>query len=234
MTVKTTMMLGGALVLLASAADAHVSIASGNGVANTTQLVTFGVGHGCSGADTYRVVVDIPAGVTSVRTLTSDFGRATAQTNAAGLVTSVTWQKPDADLLPGDTGYYELRVRMRLPDAPFTTVYFPAHQTCRTAAGVMTTVDWIGTPGMTAPDGGMLEAAPALNLVPARRPGWNQFTVPQRIADPSVFFGDALIVWRGTAAYSANPTTTQLIMMTPGVTALTGGIQPNEQIWVRY
>lgn len=234
MTVKMTLMLGGAIVLLASAAEAHVSITSGNGVANATQLVTFGVGHGCEGADTYRVVVDIPASVTSVRTLTSDFGRATAQTNAAGVVTSVTWQKPDADLLPGDTGYYELRLRLRAPDAPFTTVYFPVHQTCRTAAGVMTTVDWVGTPGMTAPDGGTIEPAAALNLLPARRPGWNQFTVPQRVADPSVFFGDALIVWRGTAAYSANPATTQLIMATPGVTALTGGIQPNEQVWVRY
>lgn len=234
MTLKMTATLGAALVLIASAAEAHVSITSGNGVANTTQVVTFGVGHGCDGADTYRVVIDIPTGITSVRTLTSDFGRATAQTNMAGLVTSVTWQKADADLLPGDTAYYALQVRMRLPDAPFTTVYFPVHQTCRTAAGVMTTVDWVGTPGMTAPDGGAIEPAAALNLVPARRPGWNQFTVSQRIVDPSVFFGDALIVWRGTAAYSANPATTQLIMATPGVTALTGGIQPNEQVWVRY
>jgi hypothetical protein len=53
------------------------------------------------------------------------------------------------------------------------------------------------------------------------------------VAEPSVFFGDALIVWKGAAAYSANPTTKELIAGTPGVTALTS-LAVGDELWVRY
>ncbi len=234
MRASVSMIFGAAAAMFASVADAHVSIVSGSAVANTTQVVTFGVGHGCSGADTYSVQIEIPSTVTSIRPMASDFGRAAVQTNAAGAVTSVTWQKSDADALPGDTGYYELRVRLRPPNAPFTTVYFRAHQTCRSATGALTTVDWVGLPTDTAPDGGTApEPAAALNLVPARLPGWNQYTVTSAIANLATFFSDALIVWRSTAAYSVNPNTRTLITSTPGVTALTA-LSPSDSIWVRY
>ena len=137
-------------------AEAHVSVASGVGFANATNEVAFGVGHGCNGHDTYKVVLDIPAGVTAVRTLTSDFGPATVTVDAMGNVTTVTWQKPLANLLPSDTAYYKLSARMRLPDAPYTSVYFKFHQTCRDSTGVEETVDWVGLPTDPAvPDGGV-------------------------------------------------------------------------------
>jgi periplasmic copper chaperone A len=214
-------------------ASAHISIASGPAAANTNQEVTFGVGHGCAGADTYKVRVHIPAGVTSVLPLRSDFGKPSVEKDAAGIVTAVVWQKPDAEVLDADFAYYKLVVRMRIPNAPFTVLYFPTEQTCRSANGTLSTVAWSMLPTDPVVDGGPDEPAPQLRIVPARRPGWNKYVVTQAMSDLSVFFGDALIVWKGAAAYSANPTTVELIAGTAGVTPL-ASLASNDEIWVRY
>ena len=73
-------LLSGATLFWPLSALAHGrDYASGPGFANTTQEVSFGVGHGCSGTDTYSVRIEIPAGVTSVRPETSDFGKTTVK-----------------------------------------------------------------------------------------------------------------------------------------------------------
>jgi len=228
--------LGAMAVVCASAtpASAHVSVVSGAGVANATQEVHFGVGHGCAGADTVRVRVEIPASVTSVRPMPSDFGRISVEKDAAGLVSAVVWQKADADFLDADLAYYKLTIRLKVPNQPFTAVFFPAHQVCRAADGTMTTVRWVGLPGDPVVDGGASdEPAPALVVVPARRAGWNKLTVAAAVSDLATFFADALIVWKGAAAWSPNPATTDLIGATAGVTALTA-LAANDEIWVRY
>ncbi len=219
--------------LLAPAlASAHISVASGPGFANTTQEISFGVGHGCAGADTYSVKIDIPAGVTSVRPERSDFGRVSVEKNAAGDVIAVIWQKPEAELLAGDISYYKLVIRLKVPNKPFTTLHFPTHQTCKASDGTLTTVNWVGT-SETHGGGEEDEPAPALKIVPARKPGWNKYTVPSDMSDLSVFFGDAQIVWKGTAAYSPNAATVELAAGTSGVTALTE-LKANDEIWVKY
>jgi hypothetical protein len=78
------------LVLLPVLALGHVSVVSAPGLANTTQEVVFGVGHGCAGNDTSSVRIAIPAGVTSVRTLSSDFGASTVEQDLSGAPTAVT------------------------------------------------------------------------------------------------------------------------------------------------
>ncbi|WP_437962426.1 DUF1775 domain-containing protein (plasmid) [Sorangium sp. So ce119] len=88
----------------AMVAHAHVSV-SGPAFAGATHEASFGVGHGCDGADTYRVKVQIPAGVTSVRPMDSTFGKAALEKDAEGNVTAVVWTKPLADVLPADTSY---------------------------------------------------------------------------------------------------------------------------------
>ncbi len=226
-------LLAAAATLLAPAiASAHISVSSGPGFANATQEIAFGVGHGCAGADTLSVKIDIPAGVTSVRALRSDFGKAEIEKNAAGDVIAVIWQKPEAELLAGDFGYYKLTLRLKVPNKPFTTLFFPTHQTCKASDGTVTTVHWVG---MTESHGGgeTDEPAPALKILPARKAGWNKYTVPADISDLSGFFSDALIVWKGTAAYSPNPATTELAKGTSGVTELTE-LKANDAIWVRY
>jgi uncharacterized protein YcnI len=218
--------------LVPALAHAHLSVPSGPGFANTTQEIVFGVGHGCAGADTYTVKMEIPAGVTSVRPVRSDFGKVSVEKNAEGDVIAVIWQKAEADLLEGDISYYKLAVRLKLPNQPFTTLYFPTHQTCKAADGTLTTTHWIGTP---ANSGGSEppEPAPALQVLPARKAGWNRFTVPAAITDLNLFFGDAQIVWKGSAAFSPNPATMEMVNATSGVTALTA-LQANDEIWVRY
>jgi hypothetical protein len=219
----------GAALMAAATASAHVSIGSGPAVADAGQEVTFNVGHGCSlpgggSADTVKLVIDIPPGVGSVRPLPNPFGKATVTGNP---VTQVTYEKAPADELDDDTQYYKLTIRLRPPNAPFTKLYFKVHQYCK---GVAEPSEWIATPD--APDGG---AGPAAELVvlPPRLPGWNKYTVPVSIPDLSVFFKDAAIVWKGNAAYSANPHTASQIASEPGVVALTA-LEANDEIWVKY
>ncbi|HYQ01554.1 MAG TPA: YcnI family protein [Polyangiaceae bacterium] len=225
-----TAAFAGFAALVSSTAQAHVSIASGPAFAKTSQEVAFGVGHGCAGADTVRVQIDIPAGVTSVRPETSDFGQVDVETDAGGSVVSVTWTKADANVLDADTQYYKLLLRLKAPDQPFTKVYFPAHQTCRAKDGTETVVDWVG---IDEAEDSMIEPAPTLYVLPPRFPGWNKFTVNTAVDDLKGFFGDAQIVWSGSKAYSINPATTELIAGTSGSSALTALVE-GEQIWVRY
>jgi len=229
---RTTLTAGlaGFVALVSANAHAHISIASGPVFANTSQEVAFGVGHGCSGADTVRVQVEIPAGVTSVRPETSDFGQVDVETDAGGSVVSVTWTKADADVLEADTQYYKLLLRLKAPDQPFTKLYLPAHQTCRAADGSKTVVDWVG---IDEAEDSNVEPAPTLYVLPARFPGWNKFTVPNAIDDLAGYFADAQIVWSKSKAFSVNPTTTELIAATAGASALTS-LAAGEQIWVKY
>jgi uncharacterized protein YcnI len=231
---RTTAALGlAATALVAGGAQAHITIASPTAFANTTQEITFSVGHGCSGADTARVRVEIPAGVTSVRPETSDFGKTSVEKDATGAITAVVWQKADADVLESDTQYYKLVVRLKIPNLPFTTVLFPAHQTCRAPDGTVTTVDWSALPGDPAPATGEATPAPGVSVIPARATGWNKLVVPQDVPALAAFFADAQIVWKGAAAYSANPAIVELIAATPGVTSLTS-LTANDTVWVKY
>jgi uncharacterized protein YcnI len=220
--------------LVPAIAAAHISITSGPGFASTSQQVTFGVGHGCAGADTLSVKVDIPAGVTSVRPMPSDFGRVRIEKDNTGTITAVVWERATADVFDADIAYYELTIRLKVPNQPFTTVFFPTHQTCRAGDGTMSSTDWIGLPTDPLVDGGPAnEPAPSLSVLPARFSGWNKLTVAQAAPDLAVFFSDAQIVWKGTAAYSINPATQQLIAATSGVTPLTS-LAAGDEIWVRY
>ena len=221
--------------LAPTVAQAHISVVSGPGYANSTQEISFGVGHGCAGSDTYSVKIDIPVGVTSVRAETNTFGKVTVQRDASLNVTSVTWQKADADVLPSDDNYYKLVLRLKVPNAPFTSVYFPTHQTCRTAEGtLLPVVDWVATtPTMSEDAGAQAEPAPVLLILPAHQPGWNKLTLPAAVPDLSVVFADAQIVWKGTAAYSPNTATLDQIKTTAGFSVL-GALAAGDEIWVKY
>jgi uncharacterized protein YcnI len=229
----TALLAASAAVFTTSLASAHVSVA-GPAYANTTWEATFGVGHGCDGADTYSVKVMIPAGVTAVRPVDGTLGKAVTEKDTAGNVVSITWTKAVADVLPGDNNYYKLPVRMRLPNTPFATLLFPTYQVCRDQQGNISSTDWVGTGNEPAnPDGAPPpEPAPSIVLLPARVPGWNKFTVPSRVTNLSIF-NDAEIVWADKAAYSVNPNYKELITTEPDTTALTE-IAANTVIWVKY
>lgn len=229
MRLSSSLVLLSGLLLPSAIAQAHVTLASGPAPASTTQKITFGVGHGCETggvhSDTIKIRVDIPAGVTSVRPLFSDFGKPTV-TLTGTTVTAVEWTKATGDFLEGDDAYYELTLRARTPGTPFTQLQFNVTQTCRDG----TVVRWDQGPTSTTGN-----PAPMLNVTPAHTSGWNEITVPAAVAaaDLARYFGDAQIVWRGNAAFSTNAATMAQIGITAGVTVL-GELAANDKIWVKY
>lgn len=229
--IRTALGTGFSWVFASSVAHAHIGI-TGPGFAGTNQVVTLSVGHGCEGSDTRSVRVEIPPEVLSVRAADSNLGRASVELDDAGLVRSVTWEKPEEEVLASDTNYYTLALRLGVPNRPFTTLYFPAFQTCQAADGELIEVAWSAAVSEDdVPEGE--EPAPALTILPPRTPGWNRLTLPVDIDDLSAFFSDAQIVWKGDAAYSANAGTTKLIADTEGVTSLTA-LSAGDEIWVKY
>jgi uncharacterized protein YcnI len=216
-------LLSSVILVVGGAAWAHIE-ATGPAFAGTSQVITFQVGHGCSGADTMKVVLDIPSEISTVRALNSDLGAATVQKDTGTrLVTSVTWQKDVSQVIAADDNFYAVSIRIKVPNAPFSTLHFVAHQTCHAADGTETTVDWDGT----------AEEAPEVLVLPARQAGWNKYTVPAAVSDLSAFFSDAAIVWKGTAAWSPNANTVAQIAATKGVTALSS-LSANDEVWVKY
>jgi hypothetical protein len=207
---------------------AHVGI-PGPAFAGTNQILTFTVGHGCEGSDTARIEIQIPPEVTTVRGLPGFFGLADVKTNEAGVVTSVVFTK---DLVrPADDQFYELKIRIKVPETPFETLYFPTLQYCRTAEGVdVGPSRWTKTPANPEEVGA--EESPHVLVLPPRMPGWNKITAPKNITDLTVF-DDAQIVWVGESAYSSNPTTVEQIAAEAGVTPL-AAITAGAEIWVKY
>ncbi|MET0284485.1 MAG: DUF1775 domain-containing protein [Polyangiales bacterium] len=225
----SALIAAGLTLLVGGTASAHISV-DATGTADATTVATFGVGHGCEGFDTLSIEVKIPAGVTSVRPLFGGaFGKPVVNKDATGAVASVKWTK--ADVETADTNYYPLQIRMKLPNTPFATVFFPTTQVCRDPATNMTyTTEWAAQEINHSEDGP--EPAPAMLILPAKGKGWNKFTTPVAIKDLAVF-NDAQIVWAGNAAFSSNATTKDLIGKEPNTTVLSE-IPANTEIWVKY
>jgi uncharacterized protein YcnI len=226
-----------AVVLCEAPAWAHIVAETAPVFANTTSVIAFAIEHGCSGHDTVALKADIPSGITGARAMFSDFGKPSATVDNTNNPTSFTWRKPDADFLDalGSTGtndyaYYQIALRFKTPNQPFTTLLVPFHQTCKDpGSGTETVVDWTDT------SSGATNPPPGIKLYPPRVAGWNKFTVPAAMtsADLTAWFSDAQIVWKGNAAFSANPNIAAQIGSTSGVTTLTS-LSANDEIWVKY
>jgi uncharacterized protein YcnI len=224
-SLRSSLSLAGACAVLTSAApvSAHVDVIS-PAFAGERQVVTFPVGHGCTGADTVGIRIHLPEEITAVRALPGPFGEAAVATSSAGVPMAVEWTKAAART--GDDQFYQFQIRITVPDLPFTTIYFKATQTCRSPAGEESIVEWSALPGEQG------EPAAGLLILPPRHPGWNKYVVPIQIDELTVF-DDAQIVWSGDAAYSSNPATMELIANEPEVEVL-ATIPAASEIWVKY
>ena len=224
--------------LLASSttAFAHITIATGPVQAGKSARVGVAINHGCnaSAEDTFKILVSFPAGTFSnIRPMRSDFGVFTFVKDSNQTITGIEWTKPVADKRTADDSYYELTFKATMPNVPYSKIKLDVTQTCVDAAGNLTTpVLW--------DDSNTAEPAPRLIIAPARLNtiGWNKVTIPASTtvaaADFGAYFGDALIVWKGTAAYSSNPNTVEQILATTGVTMLTDALAAGDVVWVRY
>jgi hypothetical protein len=147
-------------------------------------------------------------------------------------VTSIKWSRDPADLQGDDLAYYEITLRLKVTDVPFTKIPFVITQVCRPKGGTPAddvTVLWTGP--STNP-----EPSPQLVVVPAHSPGWNKLVLTAAVAatDFGAYFGDAQIVWKGASAFSPNPTVAALITTTTGTTKLDADLASGDEIWVKY
>jgi periplasmic copper chaperone A len=224
-------------LLSAGLAQAHVGVTASGPYANANVEASFNVGHGCENKyDTYSIKIRIPSGLTGLRMVENgSFASVTAERNAAGDVTTVTYTKAQSAVRAADDAYYKLILRFRLPNTPFATLYFPTTQVCKSQDGATTsTTEWVSTSAEHSADAGEAdEPAPALTVLPARAPGWNKYTAGSTKLEVAALFKDALIVWSGDAAYSANPNTVAQIAAEDGVEALET-IEPGTEFWVKY
>lgn len=229
---STAVAAGVAGMILSTVAEAHVSFAAGAvPYAGKSWIGAVNVPHGCSAGgasfDTRKVEIEIPAAFTGVRPSHSTLGTAAVTLDGA-VVTKLTWTQADSAVQAEDTHFYQLPLRGSLPATPFTTLEFRTLQTCSDG----TVVAWEGAD------------VPKLRLLPARTPGWNQYTIPTGVsltsADVKAYFSDAQIVWFGQKGYSPNTETTAQIGRTSGASALVTAVDTDvvltagDVIWVRY
>ena len=218
---------------LIGSANAHISISSDPAIANSRQVLTFNVGHGCQGADTAIIEVSIPESISSLRIVdAADTYSSFERDDESQRITKVMWERDAAAVYSDDVHFYQYSIRVTVPDLPHTTLHFPTVQTCRAEDGTEYVAEWVGM-GSHDHDAVSTELpAPALYIYPDRQTGWNKYTATNHIHDLSVF-DDAEIVWSGSAAYSSNIVTMEQIINDPDVTVLTQ-IHPDMEIWVKY
>ena len=228
--------------IICTSVSAHVSVATGPVTANSSQLITLNVPHGCEGFDTSNVVVTLPESFHVTRPVDNVFGKATIQKAALSEpfelygttytedVRNLTWNKVESDILEADTHLYQFSFRSRIPNTPFKKYYLPVVQSCSTAEDGTLSNEWTFE-GKTE-HGSTEKPAPSVLVLPDYSPGWNQYTLTEAIDDLSVFYS-AHIVWAGESAYSSNPVTLEQIEETENVSVLES-IPANTTIWIKY
>ena len=168
---RITQILAVALVAAAAgAAQAHVTLETGEAPAGATYKAVLRVSHGCEGQATLRLRVKVPEGMFAVKpmpkagwtleTVTGAYAKPYRQHGAELTegVTEITWtgELPDAF-------YDEFVFRGTLSDdlAPGTTLFFPVVQECADRAE-----RWIEIPAAGQDPDTLEFPAPGLKLLP--------------------------------------------------------------------
>ncbi|MGB3274607.1 MAG: YcnI family protein [Castellaniella sp.] len=157
-----------ALLALATAAQAHVTLETSQAAAGGYYKAVLRVGHGCDGADMTRLRVRIPEGVLAVK----------PQPKAGWALELTQGKYEHPQTLHGasvESGVHEISWRGDLPDAYYDefvfrvyvsdafkagqTVYFPVVQEC--GQSVSRWIDTSGKPDARSPAPGVKIVAPA-------------------------------------------------------------------------
>lgn len=158
-----------AIALLAGLASAHVTFEAAKAPAGSTYRAVLRVGHGCDGAATTKIRVQIPLGVRQTKPMPKAGWELTTVveklpepydwygTKITEDVREIVWA---GGKLP-DAFYDEFIFRAKLPDEVGTIVSFPVIQECE--KGVHRWIE-IPEPGKSADD--YAEPAPQLTLTP--------------------------------------------------------------------
>jgi uncharacterized protein YcnI len=162
---RTSVLLAAAM--LASVAQAHITLEQSSAPAGSYQKLTFRVGHGCEGAATSGVTVMLPESVIGAKPmpkagwkLSTVDGKLSVPVESHGrsvasAVREISWK---GGPLP-DAQYDEFSVQVKLPDDA-GKVYFKVVQQCG-----KTSVAWDEMPG--EPGAKLKAPAPVLEVLPA-------------------------------------------------------------------
>lgn len=148
-------LLAAAAVLTAGGAQAHVSVQPTTSTAGSYQVLRFGVGHGCDGAATTALRIEIPPGVSLANPQPKPGWRLKVE-HAGGPsapVTAIVWTGG----LPADR-FDEFLILAKLPSAG-GPLAFPAIQSC---GGKQNRWEEIPAPGAARPQ----HPAPLVTLTP--------------------------------------------------------------------
>lgn len=166
-----TRIIGAALaaaISLPMTAQAHVTLDTKEAPALGYVRLAIRVPHGCEGAATTAIRLQVPAGVTAVKaqpkpgwtlTLTAEEAAPSGGHDSSPPVREVAWR---GGPLP-DAFYEEFLVRVRMPDGAGQTVWFPFVQECE--GGRVTR--WIEKPAEGDATGGLRAPAYPVRLLPA-------------------------------------------------------------------
>jgi uncharacterized protein YcnI len=156
------------VALLTSPALAHVTLEAQQALAFSTYKGVFRVPHGCEGAATVRITVNLPEGVTQAQPMPKPGWRLTTQRREGGPqpaghgtlpeVASVTWDGGPLD----STHYDEFVVRFRTPDRPGELIYIPVTQGCEGGRST----EWTEIPAQGRRPSDYPHIAPALRILP--------------------------------------------------------------------
>ncbi len=144
-----------AVVFTAGVADAHVSLVPTTALAESYQVLRFGVGHGCDGRATTALRIELAMGVTTARPQPKP-GWSLRVERPAGtpeMVSAIIWT---GRLAPDQ--FDEFLILTKLP-AAVGTLAFPAIQTCGELQNRWVETVAPNTPRPTRP-------APTLTVVP--------------------------------------------------------------------
>jgi hypothetical protein len=208
----------GTVALLAGAmpvALAHVTFVDNTAEGGRSFIATANIAHGCEDEsgnyDTYKVEIELPAGITA-RPMSSSLGQASV--DDSGDPVKLVWERDSSDVGASDTLFYQVSFRFSVPNTPLESLEFRTTQYC--AEG--TQLVWEGAD------------VPVIQIVPVHVTGWNKYTAQADIALEAIeaAYADAQIVWANNQAYSANPVIADLIE-----NALTV-IPAGTDYWVKY
>lgn len=155
-------------------ASAHVVVSPSNTAAGSYALLTFSFGHGCEGAATTELAIQIPDSIEVVRpannalwsfeTVTAPVA-GTPETDGHGpRITEVIFT---ANAPVPDGVYDQVAIQVKLPEGqPGDIVYFPVVQTCETGETA-----WIQMPAEGQSSEELEAPAPSLVLTEASEGG---------------------------------------------------------------
>ncbi|HVJ43616.1 MAG TPA: YcnI family protein [Dongiaceae bacterium] len=157
------------LILFPVAALAHVTLETGEAPADGYYKAVLRVPHGCEGAPTTAIRVQIPAGVKQAKPMPKPGWQLAVKkeklaqpydwygTQVTEDVREISWSGGN---LP-DAFYDEFVFRAKLPDAAGQVIRFPVIQTCATGEA-----KWIEIPAAGAAEDSVEHPAPSLKLGP--------------------------------------------------------------------